>query len=124
MTAGSVAPAARDHTAATDDARTPEGWVRRFLETQEESRRELLDALQGLPGGEMEAHLTALKEESLRFLSVDPHQALVLAEALISAAGAVGRPDHGALGLMAKGDALRQIGRYPESLALLDEAGD
>src|SRR5688500_7091455 len=124
MTSGGVAPAVEGHTAVTDDAFTPEAWVRQFLETQEESRRDLLDALHGLHTAEVEAHLTALKEESLRFLSVDPHTALVLAEALISAAGAVGRPDHGALGLMAKGDALRILGRYSESLALLEEAGE
>ncbi len=27
-----------------------------------------------------------------------------------------GLPDHGALGLLAEGDALRILGRYPESL--------
>ena len=27
-----------------------------------------------------------------------------------------GRPEHGALGLLAEGDALRVLGRYPESL--------
>src|SRR6266542_4452957 len=125
MMPGSVAPAVRDHTATTDDTPTPQAWVQRFLETgEEESRRHLLHALRTLPGPDVESRLASLKEESLRFLSVDPHKALVLAEALIAGAGVVGRPDHRALGLMAKGDAVRVLGRYPESFALLEEAGD
>ena len=122
MTSGSVAPAVRGHTVATGDPHSPETWVRTFLDAQEEARRALLLALHTFPESEVESHLTALKEESLRFLYVDPHKAEVLADALIAAAGAVGRRDHHALGLMAKGDALRAVGHYAESLTLLDEA--
>jgi hypothetical protein len=43
---------------------------------------------------------------------------------MLGAAGDVaGRPDRRALGLMAWGDALRCLGTYGESVAILDEAG-
>ena len=130
MTAGGAAAVApvlhadSDALAAAAETPTPEDWVRRCLETPAPSRRELLHTLHALHLSEVESRLAALKDESNRYLHVDPHKALVLAEALIAAAAAVGRPDHAALGLMAKGDALRFIGRYPQALALLDEAGD
>ncbi|HEU5317484.1 MAG TPA: tetratricopeptide repeat protein, partial [Chloroflexota bacterium] len=127
MTSGSVAsaPTGRDHTAATEDISTSQAWVQALLETEaEDSRRLLLHALQALPESDAASRLAALKEESRRLLNVDPHQALVLAEALVAGAELVTLPSHRALGLMAKGDALRMLGHYPESLALLDEAGD
>jgi CHAT domain-containing protein len=66
--------------------------------------------------------LTGLKDESERFLTVDPRIALRLAEALITAADQLDRPDHRAFGLMAKGDALRALGRYEESRASFADA--
>lgn len=67
--------------------------------------------------------LPLLKAESERYLQIDAHIALRLAETLIYAAEAIGQPQHHALGLMAKGDALRILGHYQESLAFLEEAG-
>src|SRR5688572_25898772 len=119
MTTGSMAPG---RPPVVGDPETYESWIGRFLETQEAPlRRALLAEVVARP--DVEALLSLLKEESLRYLSVDPHRSLALAEGLIECAALAGRPDHRPLGLMAKGDALRTIGQFPESLALLDEAG-
>lgn len=67
--------------------------------------------------------LTTLKSESERHLSINPHDALRLANVLIHSAELADRADHAALGLMAKGDALRHLGRYAESIDFFDEAG-
>jgi CHAT domain-containing protein len=95
--------------------------VRRLLEIDDEGgRRGVLEEVIGAL--DCEELLALLKSESLRYLTVDTRRALWLAEALICGAELAGRPDHSALGLMAKGDALRNLGQYAESLALLDEA--
>src|ERR1044071_5465806 len=67
--------------------------------------------------------LVRLKDESERFQSIDPHTSLLLADALIDAAEIARQPIHRALGFMAKGDALRYLGNYPESLAFFERAG-
>lgn len=67
--------------------------------------------------------LALLKAESERYLTVDPHVALRLAEALIALSEQADRPNHAALGWMAKGDALRALGHYTESRDCLDDAG-
>jgi CHAT domain-containing protein len=72
---------------------------------------------------DVEELLSLLKEEALRYHTVDPKVSLRLAEALILGAGLSARPEHLPLGLMAKGDALRYLGHYPEALDLLEEAG-
>ncbi|HEX5416093.1 MAG TPA: CHAT domain-containing protein, partial [Chloroflexota bacterium] len=69
-----------------------------------------------------ERFLADLKSEAERYLSVDLKVSLRLAEALIRSATLARRPDHRALGFMAKGDALRVLGRYRESRVWLDEA--
>jgi CHAT domain-containing protein/tetratricopeptide (TPR) repeat protein len=68
--------------------------------------------------------LPRLKDESERYLGIDPYIALRLAEALVFAAQAANRPDHHALGLMASGDAFRVLGRFEDSVAAMDAAGD
>jgi len=55
--------------------------------------------------------LILLKNESERYLGVDPHVALRLAEILVDVARSVGRPEHAAIGVLATGDALFWIGR-------------
>ncbi len=66
--------------------------------------------------------LPRLKAEAERFFAIDTHAALRLAEALIVAADLAGRPRHGALGLLARADALRNLGRYQEALDLYEAA--
>ena len=120
MTSAGVVPSS---AATVEDTQTPDQWIDRFLETQEvEVRRDLLLAVPDR--ADVEPLLSALKEASLRHLSLDPRRALFLADTLVEAAELARLPDHGALGLMAKGDALRVLGHYPESLALLEEAGN
>jgi tetratricopeptide (TPR) repeat protein len=69
-----------------------------------------------------DALLKALKAESERLWHADPHGSLRAAEALIEGAKLAGCPDHGALGLMARADALRLLGRFPESLPQFEAA--
>lgn len=66
--------------------------------------------------------LRELKDESERQQKIDPRAALRLAEALVGGGELAGRPEHRALGIMARGDALRCLGRYEEAVAALDEA--
>lgn len=66
--------------------------------------------------------LTHLKAASERFFATDAHATLRLAEALVLAAELAGRPRHQALGLLARADALRILGRYQESLELYEAA--
>jgi tetratricopeptide (TPR) repeat protein len=72
---------------------------------------------------EDERLLTWLKAESERFYNVDPHASLLLASGLRLAAELTGRRHHEHLGLLAMGDALRCLGRYQESVTILDQAG-
>jgi CHAT domain-containing protein len=69
-----------------------------------------------------EALLCALKGESERLWHGDPGLSLRAAETLIDGAQLARRADHIALGLMAKGDALRLLGRYPDSLPFFEQA--
>jgi CHAT domain-containing protein len=66
--------------------------------------------------------LTHLKDESERLRAADAQAALLLADLLIAAATLADRPDHHALGLMARGDAVRAQGRFAEAIDDLDAA--
>jgi CHAT domain-containing protein len=72
--------------------------------------------------GDPDALLRALKAESERLYYANPGLALTAAEALIQGAALAARPEHGAMGLMARADALRILGRYPDSLADFEAA--
>jgi CHAT domain-containing protein len=71
---------------------------------------------------ELGAFLTDLKDESERYLTVDPRISLRLADSLIYVADLTEQPEHHAFGLVAKGDALRALGRYEESRASFVDA--
>ncbi|HEX2324824.1 MAG TPA: hypothetical protein VHQ00_05450, partial [Chloroflexota bacterium] len=71
-----------------------------------------------------DALATALKAEAERLWTVDPHASVRVSEAISLCGEIAARPELVALGVMARGDALRYLGRYPESLDLLDEAGE
>jgi CHAT domain-containing protein len=66
--------------------------------------------------------LALLKEESERLLTIDPRAALRLARGLVFAAELADESEHLAIGLLATGDALRVLGRCPESLDSFDAA--
>ncbi|MGH2352044.1 MAG: tetratricopeptide repeat protein, partial [Chloroflexota bacterium] len=88
----------------------------------EPARRSVLE--ESLGACDAEELLVLLKAESERYWHVDPHISLRAAETLIDAARLAGQPYHEALGLMAKGDALRFLGRYPESLPFFERAAE
>jgi CHAT domain-containing protein len=69
-----------------------------------------------------DALLRRLRAEAERLWGSDPRLALRCAEALVQAARLAGRPEQVALGLMTKGDSLRFLGRYPESVGPFEEA--
>ena len=115
MTAGEVvAPAG----AAAGDALL--GRLRRLED--DAGRRPLL--LAALTRQEPDALVATLKAEAERLWYVDPHASLRVSDAIVLAGHLAGRPQHTALGMMARGDALRILGRYPESLAQLDAAAE
>src|ERR1035437_2454681 len=68
--------------------------------------------------------LRELKDESERYLGIDPHRSLRISEVLIDLAEVAGQPNHQAFGCLAKADALRSLARYDESRALFIRAGD
>jgi CHAT domain-containing protein len=94
--------------------------ARLIAQTDPQARSRLL--AEALRRPEAEPLLRQLKEESERRLRTEPPLALDLASWLVHGAQASGRPDHAALGLLSEGDALRILGRYPESLDRYDAA--
>ena len=95
--------------------------ARLIAQTDPQARSRLL--AEALRRSEVEPLLRQLKEESERRLRTGPPLALELAGWLVQAARLAGRPEHGALGLLAEGDALRVLGRYPESLDRYESGG-
>lgn len=106
-----------------DEPLTPADAVRRLIELDDEAARQqwITHCLNHIPADEM---LPYLKDESGRYLNIDPHTALRLAEALVSAGEFAKRPEYRALGMMAIGDAFGVLGRYEESVAAMDAAAD
>ncbi len=84
------------------------------------ARRRVVEAALAVDGAQ--AVLGVIKEASEQALEVAQEQALVLADTLIEGAVLAGRPDYLALGMMAKGDALRVGGDYPASLRWFNRA--
>ncbi len=68
--------------------------------------------------------LPFLKAESERYVNVDYHATMRLAESLVEAADHLGLPYYRALGRLALGEAFRVAGRYEEALITLEEAGN
>ncbi|HEY8885194.1 MAG TPA: hypothetical protein VIO35_07785, partial [Chloroflexota bacterium] len=89
------------------------------LEDGDEQHRFLDECLNLIDHEEL---LRRLKVESERHLNDKPLLALRLAETLLWAGERADRPNHRALGLLAKGDALRCLGQFGEAVPLFDEA--
>lgn len=83
-------------------------------------RAALLAALDQHPADPFLDHLKAASE---RLFTVNAQDSLRLADALIEAAELADRPRHRALGLLARGDALRTLGRYQEAHDTFEAAG-
>lgn len=69
---------------------------------------------------EVVAHL---KREADRYWSIDPNVSLEYAERIIAVGGARSDRSQEALGLMARGDALKFLGNLQEAWAMLEQAG-
>lgn len=69
------------------------------------------------------AIVDALKAAADRHWRIDPHRSAELADVIIAIADAVGDPWTRALGMMAKGDAIKFIGAQQEAWDLLETAG-
>lgn len=67
--------------------------------------------------------VTQLKAEADRHWWINPNRSLELAEQIVLLGEARGEPQHTALGLMARGDALKLLGRTDDAWAALDMAG-
>ncbi len=97
--------------------------VQRLLPVEDSAARTAILSC-ALATEDADALLAALKAEAERQWTIDPHASLRIAEALILGASLAARPDHHALGLMAKADAIRCLGRYPESLEYFEAAAN
>jgi CHAT domain-containing protein len=64
-----------------------------------------------------------LKQEADRYWYIDPYRSLDLANRIVAIGELQGDIGHTALGLMARGDALKFLGRAREAWETLDEAG-
>lgn len=64
-----------------------------------------------------------LKHEADRYWSINPHHALALADRIVTIGERRGDAWQTALGLMARGDALKFLGRMKEAWAVLEQAG-
>lgn len=108
---------------APDTPLTRAGIVARLAALDDDAARRAV-FVAALPHLGADDFLPSLKDESERYLNVDPHAALRIGLALCVAGEIVARPVFRALGLHAMGDALRLLGRQREAIHALDEAGD
>jgi tetratricopeptide (TPR) repeat protein len=109
--------------ASTGVSHTTDEVVRRLREVSDADgwRRLLTDYFAVI---DAETLLVRLKAESEQELNVDTLVSLRLADTLLVAAELADRPDHRALGLLAKGDALRALHRFREAVPLFDEGAE
>lgn len=65
-----------------------------------------------------------LKQEADRYWAIDPHRSLEFADRIVAIGRAQGDDRRVALGLMARGDALKFLGRMEEAWNALEQAGN
>lgn len=102
---------------------TPDVAIHRLIELDDESECRQWIA-RCLDDCDVDALLPFFKEESMRYLYIDPRLSLRIGEALIYASALAARPEYHALGLLATGDAYRALGRFAESVTAIEAAGD
>ena len=85
-------------------------------------RTRMLAAAIAADPSSFETLLRGLRAEAERTFAADPHACLRLAEALVEGARLADRKDFEALGLMTTADALRNVGRFEESITFYDES--
>lgn len=76
-----------------------------------------------LPDAVAAAVVERLKQEADRHWGINPHRSLELAERIVAIGRARGDARQTALGLMARGDALKLVGHMPEAWDMLEQAG-
>jgi CHAT domain-containing protein len=96
-----------------------EGLVEKFLNDQVPSH--ILST--PLPDEVATAIVERLKQEADRHWYIDPHRSLAFADRIVTIGTQQDNPSHIALGLMARGDALKLLGRPMEAWETLEQAG-
>lgn len=97
-----------------------EGWVEQFLSDQVPSQ--ILST--PLPDEVANAVVERLKQEADRYWSIDPNCSLKYADRITAIGQARGDKIHVALGLMARGDALKFLGKLQEAWEMLEQSGN
>jgi CHAT domain-containing protein len=98
----------------------PDSIVPLLLAADERQRADLLSAWATAAG--LDALVGLLKQQADLYWGRDATVSLRLADAIVAVALAAGAGRYHALGIMARGDALRVLGHYEQSLAHFDEA--
>jgi len=104
-------------------AHTADELVRELLELPNDEARRARLQRELATGAHQHELLTALKDLSERQLGADTTVALATADLLVFAADVVGQPEHKAMGLLARADALRVQGKFPAAVTAYDQAG-
>ncbi len=76
-----------------------------------------------LPGSFSNEVVEKLKREADRYWGIDPHRSLLFADRIVAIGQARADPGQIALGMMARGDALKFLGRTREAWEALEQAG-
>jgi CHAT domain-containing protein len=95
-------------------------FVQRLM--SEETSERYIDQLHACSETELDAVVDALKTEADSHWNTDPQVSLARADQIVRIGQAVHNARHVALGTMARGDALKFLGRYQEAWDALDEA--
>lgn len=104
---------------------TPRELIATLLQASErEGRRILRPYVSALDQNGLAVFADQLKREADRQWASDPETSFILAGYLMSIGDWTGHTDYHALGLMARGDALRRMDRDEDALPFLDAAGE
>ena len=87
-----------------------------------ETSEPFLEQLRSCSQADIEAVVEALKAEADSYWNTNPQVSLTRADLIVRVGEAVNNGRHVALGTMARGDALKFLGRYQEAWDALDEA--
>ncbi|MGN6674786.1 MAG: tetratricopeptide repeat protein, partial [Thermomicrobiales bacterium] len=119
---GTGSSSSRSCVSNAEETPTLDDVVRELLALPDETARQRFVAhcLKTFAADDLLPHF---KFASERYLTIDEAAALQLAQILAFAGEYLARPEYRALGLLAVGDALRSLGHFVESVAVLDEAG-
>ncbi|MBE3558114.1 MAG: CHAT domain-containing protein [Ktedonobacteraceae bacterium] len=104
---------------------TPQALVAALLYTSAEQGQQLLEShLPALSENALDRLVYLLKKEADRHWTLDPRRSFILSGYLLAIGQLTYHQPYYALGLMARGDALRRMDRDEEALSFLDNAGE